>query len=219
MLVIVPSRGRPENIDRLNNAWIDTGATTNGTQLLIGLDDDDPTVGQYHGWCQVGPRERMAGTLNTLARQHAPMFDYVGFMGDDHLPRTPDWDRIITRELDTLGTGVVYGNDLIQGAALPTAVFMTSDIIRTLGWMCPPGLIHLFLDNFWKELGERIGRLTYLPEVIIEHLHPIAQKTEWDAGYAEVNAPEMYDHDRYIWLKYRDNGAFDRDIEKLKAVL
>jgi hypothetical protein len=61
---------------------------------------------------------------------------------------------------------------------------------------------HLYLDNFWKALGEDLGNLAYLPQVIIEHLHPVAGKAEWDEGYRAVNAQEVYSFDRLMFDNY-----------------
>ena len=57
--------------------------------------------------------------------------------------------------------------------------------------MVPPGMIHLYFDNFWLDFGRAMGKITYLPDVIIEHMHPAVGKAVLDAGYQEVNAPEM----------------------------
>ena len=119
----------------------------------------------------------------------------IGFCGDDHRPRTVGWDQAYLDALREMGTGIVYGNDLLQGEALPTQVAMTSDIIRALGYMAPPDLVHMYADNWWRELGRRAGCLRYLPDVIVEHMHPVAGKADWDEGHKRVNAPEMYDRD------------------------
>ncbi len=229
LCVIVPTRSRPANIARLIQGWEDTGATAH---LLIVLDEDDPTLEDYdevlresrgheYGFLGVivAPRKRLGPTLNHEAIAQAQRWAYVGFAGDDHYPRTVGWDDRIADNLDNLGSGIVYGNDLFQGPNLPTAVFMTSDVIRTLGYMCPPGLIHLFLDNAWKAWGEGMGRLRYLPEVIIEHLHPQADgKAEWDEGYSEVNGGAMWAADSEAWEAYKADRLAE-DIEKLRSLL
>ena len=56
----------------------------------------------------------------------------IGHVGDDHIFRTPGWDGII--EATLVEPGVAYGDDLLQGATLPTAVFMSSIIPKTLDW-------------------------------------------------------------------------------------
>jgi len=233
LLMIVPSRGRPQNIAALLSAWAET--TTGDTELWIALDDDDPTLSESLTVCSsmewpaepvhpprwiVQPRLRLAGTLNALAVAAAETGQYkaIGFMGDDHRPRTKHWDAMFSAALDALGTGLVYGNDLIQGAALPTAVAMTADIIATLGYMVPPGLVHLYADTAWLELGKAIAKARYLPEVVLEHMHPIAGKAAEDAGYREANAPEQYESDRIAFENWMHDG-FDADIAKLRALL
>ena len=176
LIVIVPSRGRPDNIARLREAWADL--TTLAARLLVAVDDDDPELPGYleqgDGWTIVGPRLRLGPTLNSLAPTMTKRAPYIGFLGDDHLPRTTGWDLEVTAALATLGTGFVYGNDLVRGADLPTAFFMTSNIVDKLGYIFPPGLVHMYLDDAVRELGTAANCLTYLPDVIIEHLHPVA---------------------------------------------
>lgn len=225
MAVIVPTRGRPDNARRLIDAWTETRADL-GAHLYLCVDGDerdlyaDLPVDDDHVSLVVGPdRRRLGPWLNAMAvdvddEQHG--YQVIGFMGDDHLPRTADWvDRILEAMVPG---GVVYGNDLIQGAALPTAVFMDARIIRTLGWFVLPGMTHLFMDNLWKTLGEQLGTLRYLPDVIIEHVHPIAGKAEWDAGYREANDGAVWEHDEAI---YREWVAFQMpaDIARIKAAL
>jgi hypothetical protein len=115
------------------------------------------------------------------------------------------------------GGGLAYGNDLLQGANLATAVIQSADIVRTLNQFCPPGQTHLYLDNYWMDLGRGLGRLTYLPDVILEHAHYIVGKAEQDALYQEVNAPGMYTRDGEAYARYRENQLPD-DIAAVQAV-
>lgn len=211
LVVIVPSRGRPENARRLAEAWRNT--TEYVTHLVLVVDDDDPRVADYRqiymppfGQILIEPRRRLGGTLNAVAARWAEYALAIGFMGDDHLPQTAGWDVAVAEELAHLRSGIVYGNDLLQAEKLPTAAFMTSDIIRTLGWMVPPGLVHLYIDNAWLELGRAMGRLRYLPDVVIEHMHPDAGKAPMDDRYAEVNAPAQAASDRAVFEEWRSTG-------------
>lgn len=217
MLVIVPSRGRPENIARLRDAFDET--TCASTDLLVAVDDDDPKLDQYQKlrnvWLHVGPRLRIGPTINNLAMSYYRYYDVVGFMGDDHLPRTGGWDYRILQALHERSPGVAYGNDLVHGEAIPTAAFLTSDIIGTLGYFVPHGMIHLFFDNYWKTLGEALGSIHYLPNVIIEHLHPIAGRAEWDETYREANASEVWDADEKRYHEYVAN-ELDDAVAKLR---
>lgn len=227
LLMIVPTRGRPHAVEPLVQAWRETGSQA---ALMIALDDDDPELSRYWGafarvedmsriYALTMPRRRLAGTLNLFAVEHALQYAGIGFMGDDHRPRTPGWDTRFAECLSGGGPGIVYGNDLLVGQLFPTAVMMTADIISTLGYMCPPGFTHLCLDLVWRDWGERLGRLTYLEDVVIEHVHPAAGKGDMDARYVEVNSPAMVAADSAAYYDYRDNGAMDADVEKLRTLL
>lgn len=205
LVVVVPSRGRPASARRLAGAFRDT-ADFDRTDLLFAVDDDDPELAAYQELADEDPwagltvlphPRRIGPILNAVAVSLAPFCNYLGFMGDDHLPSTDGWDRALTGELD--GTlGVAYGNDLHQGARLPTAMVVSSVLIRKLGYFCPPGLTHLYLDNFWALLGS-VTRLAYRDDVIIEHLHVAAGKAPMDAGYEFSLDPGLDMQDRVAY--------------------
>jgi hypothetical protein len=200
-LLIVPTRKRPRACDELLDAF---KATAHSADILFGIDDDDKS--EYSqavlDRASINPRLRMGGTLNLLAEKHANDYEFIAFMGDDHRPRTAGWDQMLA---DSIGErpGVAYGNDLLQGANLPTAVLLSAEIVRRIGYMVPPSLVHMYMDNFWKEFGEKIGNLVYLDNVVIEHLHYLAGKAINDLQYQEVNNPAVYEKDRIAYEDYK----------------
>jgi hypothetical protein len=226
LIIIVPSRGRPHAAAELIEAF---GETRTTAQLVFALDEDDPTRDEYAKVVPPatatidtgGAPATMVRALNAAAMHRAasenPPFA-VGFMGDDHRPRTPGWDAVYLEALRELGTGIVYGNDLLQGERIPTQVAMTSDIVRSLGWMAPPVLTHLYVDNFWKDLGVQAGCLRYLADVVVEHLHPVAGKAAWDEGHVRVNAPEMYHADRAAYARFIEVGGLTAAVETVRSL-
>lgn len=223
LLVIVPSRGRPKNIALLHDAWQATA--TGSSALLVAVDDDDPTLPDYRTVCNergialtVGPRLRMVPTLNEIARLVAPEHFALGFMGDDHRPRSRSWDERYLETLRELGTGWVYGNDRYAGERLPTQWAQTSDIVQALGGMIPAPVTHLFADNQIFDLGHATGRIRYLPNVVIEHMHPIIGKAIDDDGYREVNSPEVFEADRQVYAHWYEHDM-PGDVLKLRALI
>lgn len=222
LLVIVPSRGRPGNVADLHDAWQAT--TTSAAGLLVAVDDDDPALPDYRQVCAarnitltVGPRLRMVPILNKIAIEQAPRHFALGFLGDDHRPQTPAWNQRYLDELHDLGTGFVYGNDLLAKARLPTQFALTSDM-QTLGAMIPAPVKHLWADNQIYDLGHAIGRIRYLPDVIVEHRHPLAGKADQDAGYLEVNDPAASEADRLVYARWYEHHMPD-DVAKLQALI
>ena len=216
ILTIVPSRGRPDSVAELIE---EINATAHITNLVIGVDDDDPSeyIVPDKVILEVNPRMWMNGTLNFIANKYCYDYDYLVFMGDDHRPRTKGWDELLAEAIKDVPLGIAYGNDLFQGENLPTAVMLDAKIVRTLGFFSPPQMKHLFLDNFWRDTGKELGTLRYLPDVIIEHMHPYANKTEMDAGYAEVNSTEVQVHDQLAYGHYIAE-EWRKDLEKLRAL-
>lgn len=220
MLWIVPSRGRPANVERLILAW---DAHSTCSDLLICVDTDDeasdglmvpcPTTGSIT--VRHRPRARLGPTLNAAAMENVDRYEALAFCGDDHLIRTPNLDGLWLDELRRLGTGMVYGDDLLQHDAFPTAVAMTSDIVRALGWMSPPGLTHLNIDVAWKRLGDALGCLSYLPDTIIEHMHPANGKANLDAGYESVNNDAMVSADGAAFARWVAED-FDADVARVR---
>lgn len=223
MCVVVPSRGRPENAERLAQAFKDTNTEAD---LYIVIDNDDPKWNEYaksENYKKLPADNKTGGcakSLNTgavylLDITKFPLYDYFVFMGDDHLPRTENWDKAFIQALKS-DTGIVYGNDLLQGENLPTAFGMSRNLVNELRGMTFPGCVHLFFDNFVKQLGIDLGNLIYLPEVIIEHLHPVAGKAEMDEGYARVNQPKWYENDLLTLQKYVRSQEYADLVTKFK---
>lgn len=218
---IVPTRGRPDAVPRLDEAWTATGAWECADLVLV-VDDDDPECEQYYDrarkthtsvWA-ISSWKPMVHKLDWAAVGLAGGYGYtaLGFGGDDHVPRTPGWARVYLDALAELGTGVVYGDDLYQGERLPTQWAMTADIVRELGRMVPAPVDHLYCDNAILELGQAAGCIRYVPDVVVEHMHPVAGKARSDEGYARVNARAQYrkDHsafEQWRWLQLGEDAA------------
>jgi hypothetical protein len=200
---------------------------TAGTRLVFAVDGDDPERDAYvEAVAAIGlrintqPSGSMVSALNHAATEITnayPNLAAIAFMGDDHRPRTRGWDAAYLAALE-LHPGLVYGNDLLQGPNLPTQVAMSACVVRALGHMAPPPLTHLYVDNYWRDLGHAAGCITYLPDVVVEHMHPFAGKGSMDAGYERVNDATMYDRDRDAYAQYwAEHGA--RDVAAVREAV
>lgn len=221
LLIIVPTRGRPQNVVPVIESWKATGAFDDGAELLFVLDRDDPQVDDYETalqgygesggltdahsrrvrWTRHAMWQPLVPKLNRTSKPTArtlPIFAQ-GFAGDDHRPRTPGWAARYLEALRELGTGIVYGDDLVQGEALPSQWAMTTDIIRALGRMVPAPVEHMYCDDSILKLGQAAGCIRYLPDVVIEHQHPIAGTAPDDEGYRRVNSQAQLYRDRLAY--------------------
>jgi hypothetical protein len=222
MIILVPTRGRPSNAVEL---LAEHEKLSTHSDILFIIDANDPEHDQYefevgaHKCMTIENETRgMAYPINKAANAIVKenKYQYFAFLGDDHRPRTAGWDGILIQAMQRRPS-MAYGNDLLQGQQLPTMITMTSDIVAVLNGMVPPKMKHLYLDNFWKKLGQDLGTLTYLDHVIVEHMHPMAGKAEWDEGYKEVNATEIYAFDALAYQNYIQSEAYELLKRKLKS--
>ena len=218
LVILVPSRNRPESIAELIKSLDETETESD---LIVVIDSDEPQIEAYlELGCDVLMVEKngkgMAKPLNFAANHFRDKYRHFAFLGDDHRPRTKNWDTIFINALDELGIGLVYGDDLLQGQNLATAVAMSGEIVKELDGMVPQDMIHLYLDNFWMTLGKDLNALRYIPEVVLEHLHPIAGKAEWDDQYREVNAPDVYSADKQALDDYLASDAYRHLLQTLR---
>lgn len=231
LILIVPTRGRPHAVAELAESFSET--CTADTFLVLAVDDDDPELEAYQEAVDCAKRDvfgrthllvqeapgNMANALNFALKHVLDDSGHraVGFMGDDHRPRTRGWDASYVGTL-LRQPGIVYGNDLIHGQNLPTQFAVSESVARAVGFLSPPGLRHMYIDNYWRDIGKAAGVLTYLDGVVVEHMHPVAAKSEYDEGYARVNAPEVFDHDRAVYEAYMA-ASKERDVALIREAV
>lgn len=235
LIVIVPTRSRPQSVAPVVEAWRDTDAFADGGRLVFVLDADDPTFGDYAialsaasplpgsgqpvSWIAQQRWRPLVPKLNSAADYlHVTQRPYaLGFAGDDHRPRTAGWARRYLDELRS-GAGIVHGDDGYQGVNLPTEWAMRADIVSALGGrMVPAPVEHLYCDNSVQDLGRATGLLRYLPDVRIEHLHPAAGHPG-DEQHERVNSREQYRTDRPAYRAWRRSGLF-ADVEAVNRFI
>ncbi len=217
LLLVVPSRERPHNAHRLRAAWQAT--SQGGSDLLFLVDDDDPTRADYpESLTIIGKPGRLVELTNRCAVANVDRYRAFGSIGDDHVPETAGWETaIMDAVVDLGGVGIIYGDDGIQHEAIPTACFMTSNIVRALGWMAPPTLEHLFCDDAWRAIGDAAGCRRYLPDVKITHYHPTVGSAPNDSTYEQGNSVDVWARDRAAYEAWLADGL-EEDAAKVRAL-
>lgn len=109
LAVIVPTRSRPQNVASILTAWAQTSAWSVADLWWI-VDADDAELPKYHEALDsfagpfrlhIVPEWRPLVTkLNASAVGLREQFgyQYLAFMGDDHIPRTPMWAHMLIED-------------------------------------------------------------------------------------------------------------------------
>jgi len=213
LLVIVPSRGRPQNVARLLDAVHATAKMR--TRVHVAVDDDDPELERYQyvlsqaaadgDRLTTGPRKGLAAWTNEIAVERAGEYPFLASLGDDHVPYTPGWDKALIRAIvETGGTGFAYPWDGTR-EDIPEAVVLSSDIVQALGWMCLPGLEHWYVDNVWADLGRGAGCLRHLRAIKVEHA--------WKGDQTSKESSETLTADRDAYYAWRRSERMQQDVD------
>lgn len=188
--IVIPSKGRPE---RAAAMIASARATASERVRFLVVIPHEQAVQPYAPVVAEGAELLSAPTgfvscVNRGARAIVDDVSIVGAFGDDVLFRTPGWDLEVGKALAT--PGMAYGDDLVgsvlHGKPHPTAVWVSSEIVRALGWLALPTIEHQWADDVWRDLFEAAGCARYLPHVVVEHLHPAVGKAEMDPTYEAI---------------------------------
>jgi hypothetical protein len=198
LAILVPSRGRPQNVGRLIEACRKTCRAS--TVLHFGFDEDDPSPnvpavpsGVIFDPVRIDIQPRMGLTAwtNHLASQYVQTLPehsapYLASLGDDMVPETDGWDERLITAIEHMGGGFAYPFDG-RRSDIPECCVVSTPIVAALGWMALPTSSHWFIDTAWGDLG-RPDRLAYLPDVTVRHLHPnVAGGDPHDQTYEDAS--------------------------------
>jgi hypothetical protein len=230
LVVLIPSRGRPDDVERMAVAFAETGA--DDVAVLYAVEHDDPTIDEYRAavaeWFAFGEvlavqAGAMAPAINLAARHALDDLDpyALAVLNDDHVPRTLGWHTTMVDALRTFhpAVGMVYPDDGYQGAKLSTVWAVTGSWVRTLNRMIPAKVGHLYADNAMMDLAGEVGCRTYMPAVLIEHMHPAAGKAPDSDAYRRVNGREQYRADRALFRVWQQSGRRRAQLAALREVI
>jgi hypothetical protein len=102
---------------------------------------------------------------------------------------------------------------------LPTAVMITGKLVRALGFFYPPVFSHTHVDNYYKEMCDELNLGTFLPHVVIEHLHPMFSKAKEDDTYRWVFSQESFKFGEQAletWHQQHKQSDMEKIIEAMR---
>lgn len=217
-LVLCPSRSRPGAAREVVASFEDTRADP-GSRIVFVVDADDPTRGHYPNAHLVTPRGDMGGALRQAAADPALLADAtsIGVVGDDCRFRTPGWDRTLDGWLVD-NPGVAWpddGWDHPWSSQEKAAHWWLSRAVVDAMGVAPP-THHLFMDDYWAQLGLAAECARYFPDVVVEHLHPMAGKAPNDATYRRHR--RFVAQDRAWFATWQQSGKA-ADVRRLRTAI
>jgi len=169
--ILCPSRGRPLLAKKMMESARKTARKQ--PEILFYVDDDDPTKDEYLSLglpVVLGPNVPTPVAYELLAGQANG--DMFLIMGDDCVFQTQDWDVHMKEAVkpewkrDNAYIVSVYdGRELNSHGHFAIGRGWRD----ALGYILPPVFRHWATNMFTTDIAERIGRLAYLPDVVLMH--------------------------------------------------
>ena len=223
--VLCPTRGRPSNMLRLAESIFSMASSKGEVELIFYIDEDDTVskekaeelVLRYPIKYMVGPRIVLSQMWNECYKLASTDSEIFHHCGDDVVFRTPQWNLRIEEEFEKVEDRIlfVFGRDgIVDSPVLGTHGFVHKNWVDVIGYFVPPYFEYCYNDTWLTEVATSLGRVRYLPEILIEHLHPCIGYPS-DATYAEGSA-----FGEVCLQRWKDKvGERKVDAEKLAAFI
>lgn len=173
--ILTPTRGRPENVKRLVKSVLSTARFPDEVEILFYVDFDDDSFPSELESSNVrvirGPRMWLSVLQNILYANCKG--EIVMYAGDDLVFKTKDWDIRVVSAIENYPDKLVlvYPNDLAtHGQSMAIHGFLHRNWINAVGSWVAPGRGSLY-DLWHTEVARKLGRLNYLEDVHIVHIH------------------------------------------------
>lgn len=190
-MFFLPTRNRPERLQQALDKITEAGTQSAG---LIVIDGEDPSKYDNIRLPDNWSFKFLPNDLGGVARvwnwcvDNYPDLPWYGMITDDLHVRTKEWD---VKLIEAAGSkNIASANDLWQAnenvalGRMQGAVVFGGDLIRTVGYWAPRGMIHNFVDDLWENIGRGFNCWRVLIDVITEHMHPAVGKSGLDETYA-----------------------------------
>lgn len=184
--ICCPTRGRPENVDRLLGSLGRTASIPPEVILYIDEDDNEYVDELYSSSVKIirGPRQTLSNCWNECAK--AATGDILMFAGDDIVFKTKGWDRMVINTFESHPDKYIFvhGDDGHWGKQFGTHGFIHRKWYEAVGYLLPPYFVSDYGDTWLNDMANILGRRLYL-NFVTEHLHPAWGKAEIDQTHRE----------------------------------
>ena len=217
--ILTPTRNRPNNCDRFIKSLYETTQYTGTLELLFYVDSDDPAKDIYkeieERWQNnfwrvefvIGEPMSVSKSWNIIAKKS--LGDIMIMGNDDLVYKTVRWDSKLMARLLELDNPyyLSWFNDGINGNRHCAFPVITREWYETLGYFSP-GVFNFGYNDTWVyDIAKRVGKLNYMNEILVEHLHFSVGKSNMDDTYARNRSQEKGN------LYRKDKEIYERTVE------
>ena len=221
--LLCPTRNRPANVIRMTDSALSMASSPDDVEFAFYCDDDAP--GSVPEIIADGPGVKVVtGPRIVLSDMWNKCFEactgQIAMQCDDEAVfRSPGWDAQVRDAFDAIPDRIafVHGSDGHQPPTFGALGFLSREWVQAAGRFTPPYFSCDYGDTWINDVANAIGRRVFVPGLVIEHLHPIAGKAQWDETHGERLARGSRDSVAALYASLA--GEREADAAKLRAVM
>jgi hypothetical protein len=225
LLIKFPTRARHDKFFEVLDMYYEKLSGDVEYEFLITCDDDDEqmnnpeTIEKLESYENLsfyfGPRDGKIGAVNRDIEK-VEDYDILIQTSDDMIPVVDGFDKIIVDEMEESfpdRDGVLWFFDG-HNMETDTLCIMGRKYYERFGYVYYPGYITWFPDTEFTEVADRLGKLVFIRDTIIEHRHPDwvhahghnGQQSGYDELYVENDRDEDRAHDEQLFNERKKNN-------------
>ena len=185
--ICLPTRGRPLQLSTMIKTATELATDAKGIEFLIYVDEDDLTMVDFsHPNATILRGERLTISKMTNLLASISQGNLIMYAADDIIFRTKNWDSIVLQHYNNSAHKIclIHGDDLGQDSnKIATHGFVSRDLYNLLGYLLPTYFRADFCDTWMTEICVKSGTRSFVPNLIIEHIHPAWGKADIDETY------------------------------------
>jgi hypothetical protein len=213
LLIKFPTRNRPDKFFQVLSLYAQKAKDLNNIAFLISCDEDDSTMNNPEVISKLEKAKKkiklayyFGNSKTKIEAINADMdkvkgWDILLLASDDMIPVADGYDQDIRdimagnhRNLD----GVLWYNDGGQ-ENINTLCIMGKRYYDRFNYIYHPDYTSLWCDNEFTEVSNFLGKVKKIDKTIIEHAHPVYQKTNYDSLYAKNES--YFEQDKKVFEK------------------
>ena len=188
-----PARERKDKMFEKLDSYYEMMLDKENFSFLVSIDEDDKILNTPEVLSRLRDYKNLSAVVgeskgkifacNRDIDQHDAPWEIVVLVSDDMMPKIKGYDMHIRKgfkknfpDLD----GVLHFNDGHQGEKLNTLCILGKKYYDRFGYIYHPSYVSLYCDNEFMEVSRMMGKVKYMPMVIVEHQH-------WAWGYGGMD--------------------------------
>lgn len=221
--ITCPTRGRPENMERLVASVFSLAKHPENINIIFYIDDDDAVsidkaieLLEKYGSTIIplkGKRRNMSEMANCCISQSSS--EIFMFCGDDIIFKTVAWDEFVINEFKKSSDKIlfVHGDDGVHGDKFGTHGFIHKAWVENVGYLLPPYFTSDWADTWINDIANKLNRRVYI-DILTEHMHYSNGKSVLDETYLERLARDGRDNNKSVYMA----KATERENDYLKLL-